>query len=699
MPEFPQFPIDEPASLVEARSVDRLCERFEAAWRAGQRPAIETFLEEAPPSARVPALHELILLEVEYRLLLGETPRPDEYARRFAASSDVVESVFRRVSSRNGVNPSLTASYNTPDAETKIKHEGKGAWPTPIIPGFEILCRLGTGGMGVVYKARQLVLDRIVALKLIRPDVVARPAARARFHREAQAAGRLRHPFVVQIHEISEHEGQPYAVLEFVDGDTLAQRIVNCPLQNEDAALFVEKLSRAVQHAHDNGILHRDLKPANVLVTADGMPKVADFGLARWIGSPNEHTENGDVLGTPSYMAPEQANGQLEQLAPATDVYALGAILYELLTGQPVFRAATPLKTLEQVRSQEPIAPRRLRPEVPSDLETICLKCLEKEPRRRYASAEALADDLNRWQAGEPTLARPERWPRRVHRRMRAHRSKLIVALAVGLTVAVVFALGALLRGPSPEDLEAKRQQDVLALIQRDLAAGQPVDLIGETGAPGYFQWQTTAPRQQTSVGEDGAFVGQAHLEGLLELVPEPLPEQYRFQAEVRQDLSEGVWGRVGIYFAHTSFIAQLGRGHSVCKLFYNDLGDEAALTPIMDVSGNALRLYRSVIFEPIMAGPGCGMNLCRLTPVGPAGKTAWRKLKIEVTRDSVVIFWEGEVVRRWLRTEILNCSIPADPRYDTASLEFEPRGGIGLYLHQSNASFRSVRVEPIINP
>jgi eukaryotic-like serine/threonine-protein kinase len=275
------------------------------------------------------------------------------------------------------------------------------------VPGYEILQELGRGGMGVVYQARQASLNRLVALKVILAGLHAGTEQRARFRIEAEAVARLQHSNIVQIHEVGEHDGQAYLALEFVDGSSLARRLAGSPLPPTAAARLVETLARAMYHAHQRGIVHRDLKPANVLLTADGIPKITDFGLAKRLEGEGVTGSSGAILGTPSYMAPEQARGDSRQVGPAADIYALGAILYELLTGRTPFKAAMALETLQQVLHQEPVPPRRLQPGVPRDLETICLKCLHKEPARRYADAEALAEDLRRFQAGEPIRARP----------------------------------------------------------------------------------------------------------------------------------------------------------------------------------------------------------------------------------------------------------------------------------------------------
>jgi serine/threonine-protein kinase len=304
------------------------------------------------------------------------------------------------------------------------------------IPGYDILATLGRGGMGVVYQARQIKLGRVVALKMILAGAHAGEAELARFRTEAEAIARLQHPNIVQIYEIGEQAGLPYIALEFCSGGSLEKKLSGTPLPAGEAAALVEALARVMSVAHQKGVIHRDLKPANVLFAEDGTPKITDFGLAKKLDDASGRTHTGAILGTPSYMAPEQAAGKARETGPLADVYALGAILYETLTGRPPFRGATMLETLEQVCGQEPVPPSRLQPKLSGDVETICLKCLAKVPGKRYASAGNLAEDLRRSLDGLPIRARPVSMPERLWRWCKRNPH---VALLSGL-----FALGLL---------------------------------------------------------------------------------------------------------------------------------------------------------------------------------------------------------------------------------------------------------------
>jgi hypothetical protein len=325
--------------------------------------------------------------------------------------------------------------------------------------GYDILQELGRGGVGVVYQARHHRLNRLVALKMILSGGHAGPGELARFLVEAEAFAHLQHPNIVQIFESGQHAGRPFLTLEYVPGGTLAQKIREHPLPPSEAAALVRQLAQGMAYAHARGVVHRDLKPDNILFAADGTPKITDFGLAKRVDTASQLTATGTVIGTPSYMAPEQATGQTATIGPLADVYALGAILYRLLTGRPPFQAATVLDTLMQVTGTEPVAPTQLQPKIPRDLETICLRCLHKEPERRYAGAAELAEDLRRFQAGEPIVARPvgnfERLVKWIKRRpqVAALLAVVLVLLLSSISISTYFAIAA---GLSADEARAR---------------------------------------------------------------------------------------------------------------------------------------------------------------------------------------------------------------------------------------------------
>ena len=330
----------------------------------------------------------------------------------------------------------ISPAYSTDDEVEAEVAEDSGT----TLGAYELLSELGRGAMGVVYKARQKGLERIVALKMILAGSHAGQDDIARFRVEAEAIARLRHPHIVQVYEIGEQGGQPYFSLEFCGGGSLEKKLRGKPLPPREAARIVEVLARAMQVAHDHGILHRDLKPANVLLADDGTAKITDFGLAKKLDEVGQgRTRTGAIVGTPSYMAPEQAEAK-KDVGPAADVYALGAILYECLVGRPPFHAATSLDTVLQVISEDPVPPRRLNSKVPRDLEVACLKCLSKDPRARYPRAADLADDLHRYLDGEPIRARPAGIFRRTWRtaRKKPIYALLAVLISASVTVGVV---------------------------------------------------------------------------------------------------------------------------------------------------------------------------------------------------------------------------------------------------------------------
>jgi WD40 repeat protein/tetratricopeptide (TPR) repeat protein len=440
------WPGNESLSLTMAQRIEVVCDRFERAWKDGHRPVIEDYLVEMPEPHRAALLRELIPLDIAYRRLAGEDPLPEEYHARFPEigcqwAGDLVTGP-EAPPPQPGPAPgqpaadSIREEHTVPPAPSPIPR-ALPVWPA--VPGYEILGELGKGGMGIVYRARQVRLNRVVALKMILPARAGDEGV-ARFRVEAEAVARLQHPHIVQIFEIGEHDGQPFFSLEFVDGGSLAGQLDGTPWPAARAAEMVETLAQAVDAAHQQQIVHRDLKPANVLLDRAGQPKVTDFGLAKRLDVEMGHTQTGVIMGTPSYMAPEQAGGK-KDIGPAADVYALGAILYELQTGRPPFKAATPLDTVLQVLSEEPVVPSRLNPKMPRDLETICLKALAKTPARRYATARELAEDLRRFLNGEPIQARPVPTAERLWRWGRRHPAQVAAAVACAVLLSAVPAI------------------------------------------------------------------------------------------------------------------------------------------------------------------------------------------------------------------------------------------------------------------
>jgi WD40 repeat protein len=431
-----------PLPLDARRRIAHACIRFDEQWQAGgDRPRLEDFLPaNAGPDERREWLRALLEVEIDCRRRAGESVPPGHYLDRFPDQADVVQAVF--------------AAQPTP------------ASGPPALPGYEILAELGRGGMGVVYQARHLQLGRVVALKMILAGAHAGEQDLLRFLGEAEAVAALQHPHVVQLFDFGRHDGLPYFTLEFVAGGSLADRLQGTPLPPGEAARLAEQLARGMAYAHEHGIVHRDLKPTNVLLAEDGTPKITDFGLAKRVEVGPGLTVSGAIVGTPSYMAPEQARGDAKRVGPAADVYALGAVLYECLTGRPPFRAAAVMDTLLQVIAEEPVPVRQFQPGVPADLETICLKCLQKEPPQRYSSAEALAEDLRRFLNNEPIRARPVgSWERAVKW---ARRRPAVAALLAGvILVTIIGGTGIVLNWQAAE----KRAEETLEAYGREQQA------------------------------------------------------------------------------------------------------------------------------------------------------------------------------------------------------------------------------------
>jgi tetratricopeptide (TPR) repeat protein len=425
-------------------------------WQEGERIRVEAYLEQQPDlRSDSEGILDLIYNEIVLREEHSESPGLDDYLARFPQFAAQLRLQFE-------VHEALEeSSLTSVGSGSRTEHMAFSGFR---VAGYELVEEIGRGGMGVVYRAVQQSLKRPVALKMILAGAHAGPEERARFRTEAEAAARLIHPNIVQIYEVGEQDGCLFLAMELVDGVGLDKHFGGRPAPPRQAAQLVKTVARAMHEAHRRGIVHRDLKPANILLVSGRVvsgewsenarnsplttqhspltPKVADFGLAKLLDGSARHTPTTAFLGTPSYMAPEQALGRGRDIGPTTDVYALGAILYELLTGAAPFEGETAAATVELVRSQDPTPPRRRQPSVPRDLEIICLKCLHKEPGKRYASAEALADDLQRFLAGEPIQARPAAAAERL---LKWARRRPAIAMLIGLLSVGVVSFPAFL--------------------------------------------------------------------------------------------------------------------------------------------------------------------------------------------------------------------------------------------------------------
>jgi eukaryotic-like serine/threonine-protein kinase len=452
-------------SLEQARRIHSACEAFECGWRSGGRPRIEALLDQAEDVDRWTLLEELLILEVELRRAAGEGPSLSEYRSRFPASDGRVEAAFAQAT-RASRATCETVTVLGGSTKPRIADASSVGPIFDLIGDYEVLEEIARGGMGVVYKAKQRGANRLVALKMILSGQMASADERERFLREAELAANLDHQHIVPIYEVAEFQGCPFFSMKLVEGESLSHQIKSkkrsgARYDPNAAARLMTIIARAVQYAHERGFLHCDLKPSNILLDREGRPYVTDFGLAKRASEDSAVSLSGAIMGTPSYMAPEQASGLRKGLRPTTDVYGLGAIFYELLTARAPFRADSVPETVVAVLERDPIPPRELSPGVPKELETICLKCLEKSPQDRYASAAALADELDRFLQGEvidatSLVPRLRRWNRR--------EPELVARLGGLLLVALIAQFNYYVLSATPDFWHHYTIQGVLAL-------------------------------------------------------------------------------------------------------------------------------------------------------------------------------------------------------------------------------------------
>ncbi len=605
---------------------------------------------------------------------------------------------------------------------------------------YEVLEELGHGGMGVVYKARHPVIGQVVALKQILLGVAHSPARRDRFRVEATALARLDHRNITRLHAFDETNSGPYFAMEWVDGQTLSQALEAGPLGFREAAGLVRALAETVHYAHTQGVLHRDLKPANVMLVKPGDgrgaafdPKVMDFGLAKLVDDEaGGFTLSGGVMGTPSYMSPEQAAGRSTEIDRRTDVYSLGAILYQCLTGRPPFSGTDKLEIIRRVCEFDLVPPAGRRPGVPRVLEAVCVMALARDRDRRYATAAELAADLGNWLDNRPTKARPLTRLQRLYGATR-RRAK---PLAAGLAAACLLGLSAAaLRPPTPVPLpaeltDAERKQQSLAAAHRTLDRGEAAELISAAGVPGYYEWVIRNDGCRVARQDDGTFgIATGPHTSLLELLPDPRTDRFTLTCRLRHD-DGGVSSRVGVYVTREGFAHSPRDFHLFTQFVCNVAGKEVVYVTgpgKAEVLKNRptppdtapVELRPRVYMEegtshPVMGiYPGAAGRRTRL--LGPRNDT-WFDVEVTVEPTGVRAVLRGDVLDAGVaRTEIdlpagkllksLEKGYPylrSDPRLQgdlvvqTLRPSFTPRGGLGIVVQDGAVSVRQVVVKPL---
>jgi serine/threonine-protein kinase len=576
--------------------------------------------------------------------------------------------------------------------------------------------------MGEVFRATQRGTDRVVAVKFLHAGLETEERQRLRFEREARALGRLEHPGIVKVFDVGEEGGRPYFSMEYVPGGTVAGRLKVGPrLDARAGAGLIAAVARAVDAAHKAGVLHRDLKPSNILLGPDGSPKVSDFGLALFLDNQSRQTNTGALIGTPAYMSPEQAVG-LKTLGPPADIYSLGATLYEILTGRPPYEG-TIQEIIRKVESDPVVPPRKLMPDLHPALEAVCLTCLEKNPRDRYSSAAALADDLERWGRGEGTSVKPLGRVRRTIRQARRRWRPVAVAMLAAWAVVAGVVLWA--RGPEPAaepdpPVTWPGNNSPLAFFETDLLQKKKVTLVDEKGHLQWYRWLNGVAKG-TYVKQDGDVLTVAHPgAGLLELLPDPVSESYRVRARLRHDRSLNPVNRtgtegVGLFAAYTVYPRPgLEDVHAVVQLTFNTVD-----SPVMSV-GAAGQLIppdpNTVTLCPrmLVGQGGVGNDKPLHGPPGVpveargVGRGVWIDLELTVTSkqiegrvtkdgkmaEPVMVLTRSEI-ERLMSEQMQRPWVGAQGLPGRAAI-YTPRAGVGLVVSGETVSVLDLVVNPL---
>jgi serine/threonine-protein kinase len=581
-----------------------------------------------------------------------------------------------------------------------------GETPGPQLPRlgrFELLHEIGQGGMGRVFRANDPLLDRPVALKTIRSGLLASSEEIERFLNEARAIAQFRHPHIVSLFDMGQEQGHYYLALEYVSGGTLTGQLAECTRSSPRRAVeLMEKIARAVHYAHEARILHRDLKPGNILIDQAGEPRVTDFGLVKFLEGNFEVTRQGQAVGTLPYMSPEQAAGNVD-IGPASDIWSLGVILFEMLMGRRPFQGATPTELHRHITESEPDRPRKLRRDLDADLETILLKCLEKNPADRYASAQALADDLRNWLDGKPIQARPLSRAGRVLRSVRRHPLAWLSACTLVLGLAAAMILWAT-HDPLREVHE----------MQEMLRAGKPVTLIGQTGPPRHSRILLGDSRSRTSVTPDQLFTVSTWETCLVELLPDPGIDRYRFEVEVlHSQASRNSPG--GVVWGYHKQPTPKGWATIFSCLSFSDRFNtpkelKKAALKVKPPPGNRVQMNTYLVEEP---GPGERYAFFSGKPTFyeplQENEKRWRCLAVEVTPERVRTFWENKPMegsdwktefiaqksRQAIEMQIKLGVLPV--AIEDVVPQVRPRQGLGVMVFQGAAKFRNAVLQPLL--
>ncbi|MBI1916656.1 MAG: serine/threonine protein kinase [Planctomycetes bacterium] len=710
----------DPATVEDVQSLlRRVCAELERRLQVGEDCRAEQFLEAYPGLASDPdSALELIRAEWLARKALRQDGSSEELLARFPQWRESLQRWLDQ-------DP---APLGTTDGGVRTVAQRRGcpavepAQPLPVaaqsLDDHEIRGELGRGGMGVVHRAWDPTLKREVALKKIRAGTLATPDEVRRFYREAEAAARLYHPNIVPIYGMGLHGGEHCFTMLLLTGGSLEQNKQRFQGDARVAVRLVAKVAGAVQAAHAKGIVHRDLKPANILLDERGEPLVSDFGLAKLSDVRSEETLSGQVLGTPAYMAPEQAAGHTRAATPATDVWALGVILYELLAGRRPFHGQHTDEILRQIARADP--PRLHCPHgLERDLETIVNKCLEKDPACRYESAGALADDLHHWQAHEPIGARPRPWYQRLGRSFgRYFGSGKIASLLLGLVLVGAGLLATLPPAAAPSTgLEPPQQREALALaaLQRDLAAGKTVTLVSDKGVPDWYQWRTEKTRPRLARQRSVPVGVESWTICLLELLPST-PPHFVLSGEVQLVATNN--GSAGLYLFGEERLTPDGPQHHFCALTVAGrpaaapawgaaAGWGAVVAQSVTDKGAAseFRLFFDRYREIDRDRPHDRRRLSLRrapVPLGKPGSDGWCRLDVEATLPLLTVRVNGRLLRRLPRGEqdgyvrlwwadLHREMAPAPP-----PPPYAPGGALGLFVERGTARFRNVIVQPL---